>query len=169
MKLRRVLLFAVVFVLLGTVGFGESKRRTEKIVVGPIYVVGLVIGDCGSFEVLSDFVALIGGTALYDKSGLLVQEVSHYLIGESVYYNSTDPTKSVVGGPAESENDRIDWASGFYYGTGPSYKVRVPGHGVIFMETGHWVANMNTGEYVFNSGQNQFVDGDVAALCDYLK
>jgi len=120
-------------------------------------------------RVLTDYVGLISGTALYDESGQLVQEVSHIrLLGESLYYNSTDPTKSVVGGPAESENDRIDWASASTTALaelqGESPRPRSHLHG-----DGHWVANMNTGEYVFNSGQNQFVDGDVAALCDYLK
>ena len=54
MKLRRLLAFAVVFVLLGAVGFGGSKRRTVKGSFGPSAATARPVADCGDFQVLGD-------------------------------------------------------------------------------------------------------------------
>jgi hypothetical protein len=73
----------------------------------------------------------------------------------------------VTGGPAEAENARF--VGGYLYLSGPSWKIRVPGYGLIFAETGRGVKDLQTGEFVFNSGHNQFLEQDLAALCAYLK
>jgi hypothetical protein len=118
----------------------------------------------------TDYVFLVTGTNRYDKSGqFITYRYQVKLIGESVYYNSTNPEKSVPGGPGEVENHRSDPKTGLDNVSGLSFKVRIPGYGLVFAETGHWVYDYSAGEWVFNSGHNQFVDQDLAALCEYLK
>ena len=169
MKQRSVVAVAVTLLLMSSVAFSQDNRRTEKFSI-PVTVTGSVVGQCGNFDVLNDFVALLSGTIVYDKSGVVVQTIQHYhLIGESIYYNSANPAKRVFGGPAEHELDRIDGTTGIVYVSGPSFKIRVPGYGLIFAETGHIVVDENTGQVLFDSGHNQFVDQDLAAVCNYLK
>ena len=113
MKLRAVLAFAVVFALAGTVGFGDSQRRTVKGSFGPFAETGFVVGQCDGFEVWSDWVALITWVDVLDKDGQWVRSTQHYkVLGESLYYNSEDPDRVVAGGPGENENANFDAASG---------------------------------------------------------
>jgi hypothetical protein len=53
----------------------------------------------GNFDVLTDFAALMSSsTIVYEKSGVAVQTIQYFrLIGESIYYNSANPEKSVLG------------------------------------------------------------------------
>ena len=175
MKLRRVLAFAVVFVLLGSVGFGESKRRTVKGSVGPVAVTGVAVADCGDFQVLADWVALITWTDVLDKDGQWVRSSQHYtVLGESLYYNSEDPDRAVVGGPGENENSNWDAATGVVSFHGLMWKIRVPGHGVLWFETGSLVQQcepytFQNCEAVSNTGHNMVHDGDIEALCEYLR
>jgi hypothetical protein len=168
MKQRSVVV-AVILLLMSSVAFSQDNRRTEKFSI-PVTVTASLVGQCGNFDVLSDWVALLSGTVLYDKSGVAVQTIQHYrLIGESIYYNSANPAKAVNGGPAEHELDKIDVTTGIVYVSGLSFKIRVPGYGLIFAETGRYIFDENTGQVLFNSGHNQFLDQDLAALCNYLK
>jgi hypothetical protein len=158
-KPRNVVALLVVLLLIGSVGFSESQRRTEKFYIPLPPATGLFIGSCGSFDILSEGTALMTGTNVYDKSGQFVMQIMHFrVIGESLYYNSTNKAKAVAGGPGEGEIQRFDAATGLVYGSGPSWKVRVPGYGLIWAETGHFVYDTNTGEFVFNSAHNQFID-----------
>ncbi len=65
--------------------------------------------------------------------------------------------------------DRVVFSDGTMSISGPYFKIRVPGYGVIFAESGHQVMDLATGQVISNSGPNQFIDGDAAALCQYLK
>ncbi len=169
MKQRSVFAVAFVLLLMSSVALAQVNGRTEKFKV-PFTDTGYFVGQCANFNVLTDFAGIYSGTLVYDKSGSVVQIIQHIrLIGESIYYNSTDPTKSVLGGPGEREMDRIITETGLQYTSGPLFKIRIPGYGLIFAETGHFVFDTATGQFLFNSGHNQIVDQDLAALCDYLK
>ena len=92
----------------------------------------------------------------------------------STYYNSEHPERAVAGGPGEVENSHFDPTTGLVSFHGLSWKVRIPGYGLIFGETGSAVfqcdpSTFQNCELVSNVGHNQFVDSDLAALCDYLK
>ena len=154
---------------LAVVAFGQNNGRTEKFAI-PVTQTGYLVGQCGKFDVLTDFTALIRGTIVYDKSGVAVQTIQHLgVIGESIYYNSTSPIKSVLGGPAEHDNEKIVSATGIMSFSGPIFKIRIPGYGLIFAETGRVVIDLTTGQVISNSGHNQLFDQDLAALCEYLK
>jgi hypothetical protein len=83
-----------------------------------------------------------------------------------------DPNKFVLGGPGELEVDHYLYEDGSLVSdtwTGVPYKVVLPGYGTILMETGRAVFDFTTDQLLFNSGQNQAVDGDLAAICDVLQ
>ena len=172
MMRRCVIGVGIAILIAGGVTFAQGQSRIEKYGIGPEGAVGFVVGHCadGDFDVLTDYVVLITGTTRYDKSGQFITDRYQLkVIGESLYYNSKAPEKSVSGGPGEVENHGFDPKTGLYTGAGLSFKVRVPGYGLIFAETGHFVFDYSAGKYVFNSGHNQFMDQDLAALCEYLE
>jgi hypothetical protein len=172
MMRRCVIGVGIAILIAGSVTFAQTQGRTEHYSIGPIADQGYPVGHCadGDFDVLTDYVFLMTGVVRYDKSGQPVADRYQFkLLGESVYYNSTDPEKSVPGGPGEVENKRLDPKTGYWAGSGLSFKIRIPGYGLIFAETGHFVYDASAGEFVFQSGHNQFADQDLAALCDYLK
>lgn len=172
MNLRKVLPLAVVFILLATVGI--AQKRTVK---GAVEASGSeVIGGCQGFDIQTDYNFRFMYVLHFDKNGELVREKYQFkIIGESVYYNSTDLNKAVMGGPGEVVNVTIDPARGLLILRGLSYKVRIPGYGLIFAESGELVWHcddpfMDTGcVMVKNTGHNQLIEQDIAALCDYLK
>jgi hypothetical protein len=168
MRLQRVLAVAVVFLFLVSLGFGQTKGRTEHYKY-TIEVEGQDLGSCGGFNVFSDYVVLVHEVWLLDKEGQPVRAVNRYKsIGEAIYYNSNDPELFLQGGPGEIEIDRIDLREGTLSISGIPIKIRVPGYGAIFYETGHIVIDLNTGEMLSNTGHNQVVDADLEALCKCL-
>jgi hypothetical protein len=129
--------------------------------------------DCGDFEVIFDETDIVVAvTDHYDRSGALVVRQTHVtILGRSVYFNSTDPSKRVEGVPGERENNRIFFADGEvskWYLHGPYNMITVPGYGRILAETGTFIFD-ESGDLIFNSGLNQLMEGDTAALCNYLR
>jgi len=172
MMRRCALGVAIAILIAGSVTFAQTQGRTEHYSIGPIADQGYPVGHCadGDFDVLTDYVFLMTGMVRYDKSGQPVADRYQFkVLGESVYYNSRNAQKSVAGGPGEVENKRLDPKTGFWSGSGVSFKIRIPGCGLIFAETGHFVYDPGTGKFLFNSGHNQMIGADLEALCDYLK
>lgn len=146
----------------------SAQKRTEILKV-PDVVVGATVGSCGTFDILSDWTALIHITLHFDTDGNLVRTQNQYrLIGQSRYYNSTDPDVSLLGGPGEVQACSFDVASNIFSYSGNVWKVRLPGYGMIFHETGKTVINLTTNTILRDTGQNQFNDQDFAALCEAL-
>ena len=133
---------------------------------------GQLIGSCGDWDVLTDYVVHLKWMQRLDKAGRPVQEIARVKAVEpSVYYNSSDPTKMVHGIPAEHEIDHwsiVDGAPSLLRIGGVPFMITIPHYGVIFAETGALVIDFNTGE-VFNAGHNDWNEQDVAALCNYLQ
>lgn len=172
MRLHRVLALVAVVMLLATVSFGQ--KRTEK---GSLESSGTdLVGQCEGFNVLTDYFFRMIWINHFDKNGELLRTRYQWkIIGESVYYNSEDLNKAVTGGPGEVSNQSFDPATGQIRVTGIVYKVKIPGYGLVFAETGALVWQCDD-PYTFtncvmvsNTGHNQYAEGDVAALCDYLK
>jgi hypothetical protein len=146
-----------------------SYARAEVIRDIPDVVVGLNLGSCGTFDILADWTASLSLTFHYDQDGNLVWLNSTYrTIGRSRYYNSSDPAIEVAGGPGEFQATRVDLVDGVARGSGPSYKVTLPGYGAIFFETGTFTVDLSTNAVTHNSGQNQLLEADFAALCRAL-
>lgn len=146
-----------------------AQGRTEVVKNIPEVIVGAPIGSCGAFNVLADWSALFQLTLYYDKDGSLIREKIRYrVIGQSRYYNSSDPDIAVAGGPGEIQNNRWDYVNNTYVFSGNSWKIKLPGYGTILHETGRTVYDLATGTLQHDTGHNQFNEQDFAALCKAL-
>ncbi len=168
MRTHRMPVAIFMFVVLIGIGFGQDKRRAEPFKY-PLSVTEQVVGNCGTFDILTDWVAMVVGNVIYDKDGEAVQKIELFrVIGQSIYYNSENPDLFLTGGPGESGLGRYDLQNGILYIGGINFKVRVPGYGPVYYETGHAVMDLETGEVLFNSGHNQALGQDLEALCKFL-
>ncbi len=108
-----------------------------------------------------------------DKAGIPIQELNHFkIIGQTVYYNSTDPDKFVPGGPGEVERDRIIYVNGIPaldLMSGLSFKVVLEGYGPIFLQTGRTIFSLPTGQVIFSAGPNAYTAQDLEAMCNALR
>jgi len=177
MRVQRVLAIAVVSLFLVSLGFSQTQGRTEHYRI-PVTDTALYLGTCyagdpAEFDILFDDVALIHGQVRYDKEGNPVQEVNQLkILGETIYYNSTDADKFVFGGPGEGQENHLIYEDGILalnLISGLSFKVVLKGYGPAFFQTGHKIFDIQTGETLFNAGPSQAVNQDFAALCNALK
>jgi hypothetical protein len=177
-KRRFPVAVAVAVLLAGTIAFAQGNGKVTQY-RDQFPVVGEYVGDCatdaGNFTVLTDYQASMRGTTFADASGHIYREVQSFRIMSSVYYNASDHDKSLPGGPGENEQNQYAFdGNGLmieHIFSGPAYKIIVPGYGPLFMETGHGRFVYENGAWVnkFNSGHNQKIDGDLVALCEFLK
>ena len=128
---------------------------------------GFFIGDCGTFNVLSDG-SFDGHYKLWlDEDGNFIRAQQRYNY-DGVYYADTNPDEYIRGGPGEGENDHIDFIDETVAVSGTWIKVRIPGYGVIFHEGGRLVIDLVTGEVLFQAGPSDFRDENLAAICAAL-
>ena len=173
MKERIVAAVAIALLLAGMAVSAQTQGRIEPYQFTVADTGVQLPGSCGDFNILYDDVILIRGTLRYDKAGNLVKD--RYLIkiiGQTRYYNSTDPDKFVMGGPGELEVEHILWEDGIpaiNSFAGPAFKVILKGYGPIYLQAGHTVYDYRTGEVLFHAGPNAYLEQDIQALCDYLK
>jgi hypothetical protein len=139
--------------------------------VGPLYFVGLYVGSCGDFNILSDDGVRGDWVLYYDEEGNPVRLTRKVFVenGNAIYYNSNYPSCWLPGGNGEREVNTFDLVNGTVTTTAASYKVKLPGNGVIFMNAGRIVMDYFTGEVLFQAGQMDFYDGNVDALCAALR
>ena len=178
MRVQRVLAIAVVSLFLVSLGFSQTQGRTEHYRI-PVTDTALYLGTCyagdpAEFDILYDDVALIHGQVRYDKEGNPVQDVYQFkVIGQTIYYNSTNPDKFVLGGPGEAAEGRIvyseDGTPVLGFEAGLAFKVMLKGYGTIFFNTGLAIYDPETHELLFKAGPAQFWEKDIAAMCDALK
>ena len=145
-----------------------------KVPFGPFQVLGGWVGDCGTFQVLNDF-ALQGHFIVhFDKDGNDSRVNQRMFYGDSTYYNSEFPDVRLNGNPGTGENDHfLDLTSdqSVVVVTGVSFKINIPGHGVIFHEVGRTIfeyIDWQIAEILFQAGPSDFSDGNLAALCEAL-
>ena len=133
---------------------------------GPDEVVGDFVGDCGTFDVLLDFT--IEGFFLlhFDQDSNLVAANQHINFPNDRYYNSENPGIQLKGNAVE--NQHFDLVDNVVAVSGLSFKLTVPGHGVVFHEAGHVVIDLSNGDVLFQAGPSDLTGGDLAALCAAL-
>jgi len=147
----------------------SAGRRAAVVKDVPDPVVGLTIGSCGAFDILSDWNGLLQFTYYYDGDGNLVRQHLRYrILGQSRYYNSADPQLVVLGGPGEIQNNRWDFTDSTVAYSGVAWKITLPGYGTILFETGKTVFDLTTGTIIHDTGHNQLNEQDFAALCEAL-
>ena len=124
-----------------------------------------LIADCGTFEVLTDYVLEGRVTTYFDREGNEDYERWHLQFHDFFYNSETGK------GFAETNTTvvLVDPASGIEVsGTGLSYHVTVPGEGVVLLDVGRLERN-EEGEIVFVAGPHQVHLGeDMDKLCEAL-
>jgi hypothetical protein len=139
--------------------------------VGPLIFVGFYVGNCGDFNILSDYGVHSDWVLYYDDAGNPVRLTRKVFVenGNAIYYNSSDPSYWLPGGNGEREVNTFDLVNRTVTTTAASFKVKLPGDGVIFMNAGRIVLDRVTGEVLFQAGQMDFYDGNLDALCAALR
>jgi len=169
MRLRRVFGFAVVFLLLGAVSFGQGNRRTVLLTGadGPFVE---VIANCGDFDVMNSYSFTYRTLVRTNAAGDPVAVVDHFFLFDSVYYNSTDPSLYAPG-EVEHVTRRWDLVDGYLSMSGPGVRVRVPGGQIVFRHTGHWIFDTTTDPWtvIFQKGKSDVFEGNIDALCRALR
>lgn len=165
--LRFTAVVAMVALLCAAPVSAADNGRTEKITLPPNCYNEVPTLDCGDFLVLADWCEVASVMIRYDSYGNPVQAVYHWEFGSSVYYNSEDPTIMVEGRREHSQN-RLLIQDNILYSSGPTYRVIIPGEGVVALDTGHWMYDFNTGEVTYIGGPHQVTGGDASALCEAL-
>lgn len=131
------------------------------------------VGYCGTapdrFAVWSDYSYSVIQRIHKDKSGAIT-DVSYGIkvLGQSVYYGEPSTGITLAGGPGELSHYTYDLERGLLYFSGLSFKVVLPGQGVIYMQSGHYVQDLNSGLIISQSGHNDYNDGNLEALCRAL-
>ena len=144
---------------------GGDRALREKF--GPFEFLGQEAANCGDFTVLADTVFRGHATLRFDAAGNLVQISAHERFTE-ILYNSSDPTKFVSSIPQETSNLLVNIENSTEWVAGSSIKFVVPGVGVVLHDVGRLVYDTSTGEVLFQAGPQQYLNGDIAALCAAL-
>jgi hypothetical protein len=168
MTLRRVsFAVVVIFLMLGTVGFGESQRRTEiyRFNVGPV---DGPVADCGDFIVNNTYSGLDRFVLRFDKNGDLAGIVEHILCIDSVLCNGSDPSLSVQSSERMT-NLRLVVRDGIVYISGQGYRTMLPGGQGVVGWIGHWQFDLATGEVEMLGGPNDFLGLEGEDLCHALR
>lgn len=142
----------------------------DKSYFGPLQVFGFYVGSCETFDILSDFTYEGHVIFHYDRDGNITRANYHQSFTYSTYYNSEFPDVRIEGGPGEGQNDLVVYNGDapFDIVTGPIIKINVPGWGVIFHQVGRLVVDLNTGEFLVQTGPQDWLNGNVDALCAAL-
>ena len=141
-----------------------SANAKAPEVIGPIHDEGIdVLGTCGDFDVVDNWVLNFTLRFMLDRSGNRVRLVEETW-GVDNFTNSV--TGKTIAGPYHN-NTFVDFDADRAITTGVIFKAVVPGAGAVFLDIGRIVF---VGEDIeFLSGPHQFFAGDFAALCASLR
>jgi hypothetical protein len=121
--------------------------------------------DCGTFmlteEMTSEKVAV---TTYFDKAGAPVKIATK----ANFFGIVTNTVSGHTFRDHASFTETLDLVAGTTTVSGQSYHYIVKGQGSVYAEVGHKVTVTDTGEIVFQAGQDDFVQFDLAGLCDVL-
>ena len=157
--------------LVSILGLGSSSAALAaqpfRVDFGPVFQNGLWVTDCGGFSVLADYATVGHYKIWFDSSGSPIKGFQHNRY-DSVYYASDDPSRSLEGGPGEGEQAHVDFGESNFVISGVSFKITIPGYGVIAHEAGRTGLDLETMEVLFEIGPSDFYQQDLDALCEAL-
>ena len=124
--------------------------------------VGLTIPGCDGFseEMVSERATEL---TYYNKAGVAVKMVLHGKFLGTI----TNPTGETFRDHS-TFTETYDLVEGTTTVSGSSYHYIVKGQGQVFAEVGHKITIDETGEISFQAGQDDFVQSDVAGICEAL-
>jgi hypothetical protein len=155
---------AVVLFALGGVASADKPEGTPAPVRLEPETGTELIAECGEFEVLTDFVVDGHSTNFFDSAGNPDYARVHLRFVD-FYYNSETGEGFTEH---EHSNTLLDLPSGEEVtSSGVSYRVTVPGEGVVLLEAGRLEFN-EAGGIVFVAGPHQVLSQDTDKLCEAL-
>lgn len=157
---------AATVLIVSPVAFAGGDRVIRE-QFGPFEILGQEAADCGDFTVLADTIYRGHATLRFNAAGDLVQISAHERFTE-VLYNSNDPTKSISSNPQQASNLLVNIENSTEWVAGSIFKFTLPGVGVVMHDVGRLVYDTNTGEVLFQAGPQQYLNGDITALCTVL-
>jgi len=162
--LSTLALTAVVLFALGGVASADKPESTPAPVRLEPETGTDLIAECGEFDVLTDFVVDGQSTIFFDSDGNPDYARVHLRFVD-FYYNSATGEGFTEH---EHSNTLLDLPSGDEVtSSGVSYRVTVPGEGVVLLEAGRLEFN-EAGEIVFVAGPHQVLSQDTDKLCEAL-
>jgi hypothetical protein len=155
---------AVVLFALGGVASADKPEGTPAPVRLQPETGTELIAECGEFDVLTDFVVDGQSTIFFDSAGNPDYARVHLRFVDFYYNSETGEGFS----EHEHSNTLLDLPSGEEVtSSGVSYRVTVPGEGVVLLEAGRLEFN-EAGEIVFVAGPHQVLSQDTDKLCEAL-
>ena len=156
---------AVVLFALGGVASADKPESTPALVrLEPETGTEELIAECGEFDVLTDFVVDGHSTIFFDSAGNPDYARVHLRFVDFFYNSETREGFT----EHEHSNTLLDLPSGEEVtSSGVSYRVTVPGEGVVLLEAGRVEFN-EAGEVVFVAGPHQVLGQDFDKLCEAL-
>jgi hypothetical protein len=155
---------AVVLFALGGVASADKPEGTPAPVRLEPETGTELIAECGEFDVLTDFVVDGQSTIFFDSAGNPDYARVHLRFVD-FYYNSETGEGFTEH---EHSNTLLDLPSGEEVtSSGVSYRVTVPGEGVVLLEAGRLEFN-EAGGIVFVAGPHQVLSQDTDKLCEAL-
>jgi hypothetical protein len=127
-----------------------------------------VIGDCGDFQVINDFVLNFRTKLFFDENGELVRIVEQ-INGTDTFVNSATG-KNLTSRFQNTEH--IDATAQTITVTGVIGRLTVPGSGAVLLDVGRIVIDLAEEEpkVTFQAGPHQLVEGDdLPELCAALR
>lgn len=124
---------------------------------------GQTIPGCEGFseEMISERATEV---TYYNKAGVAVKGVLHGDFLGTI----TDSLTGQTFRDHSTFTETYDLVEGTTTVSGPSYHYIVRGKGQVFAEVGHKITIDETGEISFQAGQDDFVESDVAGICEAL-
>jgi hypothetical protein len=155
---------AVVLFALGGVASADKPEGTPAPVRLEPETGTELIAECGEFDVLTDFVVDGQSTIFFDSAGNPDYARVHLRFVDFFYNSETGEGFT----EHEHSNTLLDLPSGEEVtSSGVSYRVTVPGEGVVLLEAGRLEFN-EAGGIVFVAGPHQVLSQDTDKLCEAL-
>jgi len=167
--MRRILLLITVAAMMAAMlaTMADSAAATKPLVeegtITPDEPV--VIGDCGDFQVLDDFVLNFSAKLFFNENGELVRVVEQ-IRGTDTFINSETGKEFTSRFQNTEHIDLTEEPERAV--TGVQGLLTVPGSGAVLLNVGRIVTNLETDEVTFQAGPHQLVEGDLAGLCEAL-
>lgn len=165
---RIIAAFAMAMVVCGSAAWANKPVEyplAEK-------VTGFLVTDCGDFLVLLDYRVEGYERHYFNSDGSLNRIFVNWDFPDGIYYNADNPSYWLEGTAEHSQawthfdenGDPIN-----YVYVGPSFRVIVPGYGVVFLTTGRGIWDYSAGKLTFLAGPQMSETGESEALCAALR
>ena len=167
--MRKLIISMFTVAVLAFMSAANAAGKPDTLRLGPLHFTDQPVADCGDFDVLVDYTLDALLTFYYDRDGNDWRFTRKLFLenGNSIFYNSNDPSYWLPGAPGQREIDtfKLDRTMTM---TANIFRVMLPGHGAIFLTAGRIIINEYR-EVIFQAGRSDYWNEDYDALCAALR